>query len=270
MATRRNQSKSTAAEPISQEPLADLKAREFARLSRQTGWRLAWLVASSCEPGSAGRPAKSATGSQLLVEKVSMNQFAKLTGKGRATIQFYYKAWNLAHEDGMVPCTAEDVGPEVEWVDGHMEPPDEFRLDDDDLGRPWEFYFDWAKTGARPNPKRYEDNSDEDENEKPEAKSEEKNGSQLETDDEDESDSIDEDFGLPDAMSEDEVAEADSSIQRESLLDVLETIQALTGKVSNVGEVTGDNDALLGQIASAALDLNSVANAMVAKSEVTT
>lgn len=269
MAPRRTQSKETVAEPISAEQLSNLKAAEFSRLSRQTGWRLAWLVASSCEPGSAGRPAKSATGSQLPASKVSMNQFAKLTGKGRATIQFYYKAWNFAHEDGMVPCKAEDVGPEVEWVEGHIEPPDEFQLDDDDLGRPWEFYFDWAKTGARPNPKRYEDDSD-GEDETPEVKADSKPKSNLEVEDEDDSDSIDDDFGLPDAMSEDEVAEADSSIQREQLLEVLETLQALTGKVSNVAEVMGDNDALLGQIASAALDLNSVANAMVAKSDVTT
>lgn len=263
MATRRGSAKTVEPQPISSDELTTLKAAEFARLSRQTGWRLAWLVASSCEPGSAGRPpAKLGTSAQLTSGKLTFGQFAKLAGVGKTTVRYYWHAWNFAYEDSMVPCKAEDVPTDCEWQDGLMVPPDEFQLDDDDLGRPWAYYFDWAKTGQRPNPKRYEDNSEDEETDESEPEK------QLNVvDDDDDSDSVDEDFGLPDAMSEDEVAEADSSIQREQLLEVLETVQALTGRVSNLNEILGDNDELLGQIASAALDLNSVANAMVAKGQ---
>lgn len=275
MATGRSSTKKVGQQPISQDELPILKAAEFARLSRQTGWRLAWLVASSCEKANQGKRTDLADNSQVadladnsqVSAKVSMNQFAKLAGKSRFTVQFYYKAWNHAYEDGTVPCAAEDVPSDVEWVEGQMMPPDEFRLDDDDLAHPWTFYFDWAKNGQRPNPKRYDDDS-EDEDETPEVKGDEKKPVADVEQADDESDSLDEDFGLPDAMSEDEVAEADSSIQREMLAETLETLRAIIDRVSNVGEITGDNDALLGQIASAALDLNGVANAMAAKAEV--
>lgn len=250
---------------ISQDELPELKAKEFARLARQTGWRLAWLVVSSCQPGTAGRPSKSATSSQL--PKMSLNQFAKLTGKGRATIQFYYKAWDLAYKDGTTPCAAKDVPADVEWVDGRIEPPDEFQLDDDDLARPWDFYFDWAKTGNRPNPKRYQTDSEDEEPESEDEEPESEEKSNLEVvDDEDDSESIDEDFGLPAEMTEDEVAEVDSSLQREQLLEVLETLKALSSRVSEM-EVSTDNGELLVQIASAALDLNGVATALAIQSE---
>lgn len=258
--------KSVGKQSISQDELPELKAKEFARLSRQTGWRLAWLVASSCQPGTAGRPSKSATGSQLT--KLSLNQFAKLTGKGRATIQFYYKAWDLAYQDGTAPCAAKDVPADVEWIDGQIEPPDEFQLDDDDLANPWDFYFDWAKTGQRPNPKRYQDDSEDEEDESDDESGSENQNPNLEVvDDEDDSESIDEDFGLPAEMSEDEVAEADSSIQRENLLEVLETLKALKSRVTEM-RVSADHDDLLTQIASAALDLNGIATALSIKSEV--
>lgn len=256
--------KSAGRQSISQNELPELKAKEFARLSRQTGWRLAWLVASSCEPGTAGRPSKSATGSQLAPAKLSLNQFAKLTGRGRATIQFYYKAWDLAYEDGTTPCAAKDVPADVEWIDGQIEPPDEFQLDDDDLAAPWDFYFDWAKTGQRPNPKRYQEPDADESDDEPQGDESDPNLEVIE--DEDDSESIDEDFGLPAEMTQDEVAEADASIQREQLLEALETLKALTNRVSSMS-VSPEHGEILTQIADEALDLNGVATALSIRSE---
>lgn len=258
MSSRRGQGRSKQVEPqpLSSDELTNLKATEFARLNRQTGWRLAWLVVSSCEHGSAGRPTKSVTGDQL-PDRLSLSQFAKLAGVGKTTVIYYYRAWNFAYEDGTAPCSAEDVPTMVEWIDGHIEPPDEFCLDDDDLAHPWSFYFDWAKTGERPNPKRYDEDEDE---------SESSESQQDSNDVDDESDSVDDDFGMDD-FTESEATEADSSIQRNELLELLESIRAVQARLGNVGEIQGDNDSYIGQIASAALDLNSTANALVVKAE---
>lgn len=263
------QRKQPEPEPITPEQLPGLKAAEFSRLARQTGWRLAWLVVSSAEPGTAGRPSeKSATSGQL--KKVTLNQFAKLAGVGRSTVQYYYKAWEFAYQDSVVPCPAVNVPIDVEWQDGQMIPPDEFQLDDDDLAHPWSFYFDWAKYNQRPNPSGYEEDSEEEESSEPEESDNVVDGKFPVAEDEtDESDSVDEDFGIePESKESESIAQRlEKQDQADKLHEVLDSVRLQIERVSGQGEISSDNYSILTEIVSAAEDLKIMAQAMINSSE---
>lgn len=92
-------------------------ARKFGELysaHHLTGWQLGNLVARSCQLGQAGRPTKITTVNGISVNlddgncppvadyRVSLNRFAELAGISSSNVAYYWHAWNLAAEDGLV------------------------------------------------------------------------------------------------------------------------------------------------------------------------
>ncbi|GAA3027510.1 hypothetical protein [Streptomyces glomeratus] len=69
-------------------------AREFGVYARTGGWAFALKVARSVRPG--GQPAGG-------TPKVSAKRFAELAGCSAERIMRYYKAWDKAADDGLVP-----------------------------------------------------------------------------------------------------------------------------------------------------------------------
>ncbi|MGV9561262.1 hypothetical protein [Streptomyces sp. NPDC003480] len=69
-------------------------AREFGVYARTGGWAFALKVARSVRPG--GQPAGE-------TPKVSAKRFAELAGCSAERIMRYYKAWDKAADDGLVP-----------------------------------------------------------------------------------------------------------------------------------------------------------------------
>lgn len=225
-------------------------AAEFGVGVRCGGWRLGLLVARNVAPGKAGRP-KAEDNHSLENDspvKVSMNQFAELAGVSVSHVKYYYDAWELAAEAKLVP-SADSIAPGDEEVDVEA---DSIEVDDNPRTH-WTHFYGLAK------------------NPPDKAKKPEKKRDSIPADD---NDAVDSDFGLADdsndeieSMTEAEQAEADSSILRNELLEVLESLRGLEGRLTRIGSVSSDPSGLLGQIASAALDLNSMANAMAAVSE---
>lgn len=210
---------------MSSESGVSAKASAFKKLEAKTGWRQAWLVVSSAEKGQPGRPSKTATSGRL--EKVSLAEFAKLAGVGRSTVQYYYNAWDLAYHDGTTPCPADKVRPTED-----VEPPDEFLLDDDDLAKPWAYYFDWAKTGSAPKIAKYFNNDDDDDDEEvedktPKQKTPSKPAPEAHTP------------IVPDKKMN---AEFDASSRFQQLIDVREALEANTEKVTKIGRVKSAED----------------------------
>ncbi|MEV0227812.1 hypothetical protein [Streptomyces sp. NPDC050704] len=75
------------------EPVAR-DAREFGEYARTGGWAFALKVARSVRPG--GQPAEE-------TPKVSAKEFAELAGCSAERVMRYYKAWDKAADDGLVP-----------------------------------------------------------------------------------------------------------------------------------------------------------------------
>ncbi|MFI9803501.1 hypothetical protein ACIHEJ_03860 [Streptomyces sp. NPDC052301] len=78
-------------------PLSDLvarDAREFGVYARTGGWAFALMVARSVRPG--GQAAAE-------TPKVSAKEFAQLAGCSPERVMRYYKAWDRAADDGLVP-----------------------------------------------------------------------------------------------------------------------------------------------------------------------
>ncbi|MEU6097102.1 hypothetical protein [Streptomyces sp. NPDC047079] len=69
-------------------------AREFGVYARTGGWAFALKVARSVRPG--GEPAGE-------TPKISAKRFAELAGCSPERIMRYYKAWDKAADDGLVP-----------------------------------------------------------------------------------------------------------------------------------------------------------------------
>ncbi|MFI7413275.1 hypothetical protein ACIBU0_31840 [Streptomyces sp. NPDC049627] len=96
-------------------PLSDLvarDAREFGVYARTGGWAFGLMVARSVRPGgqSAGETAK-----------VSAKEFAELAGCSPERVMRYYKAWDRAADDGLVPhFEALAPGQEVELPDADV------------------------------------------------------------------------------------------------------------------------------------------------------
>ncbi|WP_234312686.1 hypothetical protein [Streptomyces seoulensis] len=87
-------SESTADAPA---PLSDLvarDAREFGVYARTGGWAFALMVARSVRPGG------QAAGE---TPKVSAKEFAELAGCSPERVMRYYRAWDRAADDGLVP-----------------------------------------------------------------------------------------------------------------------------------------------------------------------
>ncbi|MER6126325.1 hypothetical protein ABT173_27630 [Streptomyces sp. NPDC001795] len=69
-------------------------AREFGVYARTGGWAFALKVARSVRPG--GQPAGE-------TPKISARRFAELAGCSAERVMRYYKAWDKAADDGLVP-----------------------------------------------------------------------------------------------------------------------------------------------------------------------
>ncbi|MDH6629583.1 hypothetical protein M2271_007419 [Streptomyces sp. LBL] len=96
-------------------PLSDLvarDAREFGVYARTGGWAFGLMVARSVRPG--GQSAEE-------TPKVSAKEFAELAGCSPERVMRYYKAWDRAADDGLVPhFEALTPGQEVELPDSDV------------------------------------------------------------------------------------------------------------------------------------------------------
>ncbi|KUM73160.1 hypothetical protein [Streptomyces curacoi] len=105
----------TAPSETSPAPLSELvarDAREFGVYARTGGWAFGLRVARSVRPGgqSAGE-----------TPKVSAKEFAELAGCSPERVMRYYKAWDRAADDGLVPhFEALAPGQEVELPDADV------------------------------------------------------------------------------------------------------------------------------------------------------
>ncbi|MFJ1807950.1 MULTISPECIES: hypothetical protein [unclassified Streptomyces] len=96
-------------------PLSDLvarDAREFGVYARTGGWAFGLMVARSVRPGGQGADE---------TPKVSAKEFAELAGCSPERVMRYYKAWDRAADDGLVPHLEELApGQEVELPDAEV------------------------------------------------------------------------------------------------------------------------------------------------------
>ncbi|MFI2205716.1 hypothetical protein ACH47Z_34100 [Streptomyces sp. NPDC020192] len=96
-------------------PLSDLvarDAREFGVYARTGGWAFALMVARSVRPGG------QAAGE---TPKVSAKEFAQLAGCSPERVMRYYKAWDRAADDGLVPqFETLEPGQDVELPDADV------------------------------------------------------------------------------------------------------------------------------------------------------
>ncbi|MFC7304429.1 hypothetical protein ACFQVC_09425 [Streptomyces monticola] len=100
-----------AASPAVDERVAR-DAREFGVYARTGGWTFALMVARSVRPGgqSAGE-----------TPKVSAKEFGELAGCSPERVMRFYKAWDLAADDGLVPqFEALAPGQEIELPDADV------------------------------------------------------------------------------------------------------------------------------------------------------
>ncbi|MFE0255858.1 hypothetical protein [Streptomyces sp. NPDC059010] len=101
--------------PAPQAPLSDLvarDAREFGVYARTGGWAFGLMVARSVRPGGQGAGE---------TPKVSAKEFAELAGCSPDRVMRYYKAWDRAADDGLVPHFEALVpGQEVELPDSDV------------------------------------------------------------------------------------------------------------------------------------------------------
>ncbi|MFJ2814706.1 hypothetical protein [Streptomyces sp. NPDC087294] len=105
----------TSTVPTSPAPLSDLvarDAREFGGYARTGGWAFGLMVARSVRPGGQGADE---------TPKVSAKEFAELAGCSADRVMRYYKAWDRAADDGLVPLfEALAPGQDVELPDADV------------------------------------------------------------------------------------------------------------------------------------------------------
>ncbi|NGO69436.1 hypothetical protein [Streptomyces boncukensis] len=91
-------------------------AREFGAFARTGGWTFALKVARSVRPG--GVPAQQADGAE---PKVSAKEFARLAGCSAERVMRFWRAWDRAADDGVVPVfEALAPGVDVELPDADV------------------------------------------------------------------------------------------------------------------------------------------------------
>jgi hypothetical protein len=212
-------------------------AIELRHLVTQGGFRLGLLTARCVYIGEHGGDRSSAH--VHLKEKVSAAEFAEKSGVSERKIRYYYRAWELAAETGIC-ARPDDLSPGME-DDGGIGQWDESD-EDEEQRQKWSYWLTKARK-----PKK------------------DKDSEPISVEDE-----IDDDFGttvIDESMTEDEAAEADSSLVRNELLEILESAQAIVSRLSLVNPIPVSESELLSQIASAALDLNSTANALAVQKQ---
>ncbi|MFE0731726.1 hypothetical protein ACFW2X_26445 [Streptomyces antibioticus] len=103
---------SESSAPSAQSDLVARDAREFGVYARTGGWAFGLLVARSVRPG--GQSADD-------TPKVSAKEFAELAGCSPERVLRYYKAWDRAADDGLVPHFEELApGQEAELPDADV------------------------------------------------------------------------------------------------------------------------------------------------------
>lgn len=215
----------------------EIDAGEFGVAVRCGGWRLGLLVARNVAPAKPGRP--RADNHSPENEKVSMSKFAELAGCSPSQVKYHYDAWEFAAQAGLVPsCDKIELGDDEVCIDVDA-------IEDEENERThWAFFYKMAK-----NPP-----------EKPSATKEKKEKPKVS--EETTETQIDEDFGVSDktSVTKEQVAEVDSTIARNTLLEILESIQSVSSRLARVdGTMSDENASLLGQISSAAMDLSTMA-----------
>lgn len=218
----------------------DRDAKEFGIGVRCGGWRLGLLVARNVAPAKAGRP--SAVNHSQENDKVSMNAFAETAGVAVSQVKYYYDAWELAAQAGLVPKASQIIFGDEE-VDVDI---DSIEVEDNPRTQ-WSHFYGLARKPA--------EKSKGKEDSKPEPKAEAK-------------DKVDSDFGIQPEEQEIELteaqrAEADSAISRNTLIEVLESVQAIKSRLTRVDSASTHTE-LVAQIRSAALELMEMAAAMEA------
>ena len=202
------------------------KATEFGEVHRKSGWRLGWLVASSCYmQDKPGRPSKSSP--ERINGKITTGEFAALADVSPSHVHYYFRAWELAAEAGQVPA-AKDVPNEPNWdsllLDYGL---DEFD-DQEDIEQHWSFYYQLAK---RPKPQVVEQDS---KPKKPEKdKPTEKPVEVVETkEDSDESESIP-------VETQAELARKD---KHNKIVESAESLERVADRFDQIGEVEEPDD----------------------------
>ena len=100
------------ADPVGTRELVERDARDFGAYARTGGWTFGLKVARSVRPG--GQPAEG-------TPKVSAKEFAELAGCSADRVMRYYKAWDKAADDGLVPhFEALTPGGDVELPDADV------------------------------------------------------------------------------------------------------------------------------------------------------
>lgn len=232
MATRRANNRS--AEPSQ----LDRDAKEFGIGVRCGGWRLGLLVARNVAPGKAGRP-KAGDNHSLENDKVSMNAFAEQAGVSPSHVKYYFDAWELAAQAGLVPKSDQIIFGDEE-VDVDI---DSIEVDDNPRTQ-WSHFYGLAKN---PPPRAEKPEKKEDSKAKPKDDSRVNKDFGIEPEDDEE-----------DSMTESQRAEADSAISRNTLIEVLESVQAVKSRVERISSATAHAE-ILSQIRSAAQELMDLA-----------
>ena len=98
--------------PVPTSDLVARDAREFGVYARTGGWAFGLMVARSVRPGGQGADE---------TPKVSAKEFAELAGCSAERVMRYYKAWDRAADDGLVPqFEALAPGQDVELPDADV------------------------------------------------------------------------------------------------------------------------------------------------------
>ncbi|MFG2788015.1 hypothetical protein [Streptomyces sp. NPDC048419] len=98
--------------PVPSSDLVARDAREFGVYARTGGWAFGLMVARSVRPGGQGADE---------TPKVSAKEFAELAGCSPERVMRYYKAWDRAADDGLVPqFEALAPGQDVELPDADV------------------------------------------------------------------------------------------------------------------------------------------------------
>ena len=226
-------------------------ASEFGRAIKCRDWRLGLLVARNVALVGQGARTDLRTSAEV-GKKVSAAEFAKLASDSECTVsertvQYYYKAWELAADAGLV-VHADQIEPGDDEVD-------HFKDSIEDKENPktkWSYFYQLAKEPAKPEPKP--------EPERPKS-----------NEDEAESGSVDSDFGTEMKNEQKttkktaeekakEAAEADAENQKLDLLDILDTVRAMTSRIEKASAPkNSDNDELVGKVVGAAMELQMAA-----------
>ncbi|MEU4277062.1 hypothetical protein [Streptomyces tanashiensis] len=85
-----------AEDGLDHDPVVVRDARDFGVYARTGGWAFALKVARSVRPGGQAAEGTART-------KVSAKAFAELAGCSPERVMRYYKAWDMAADDGLVP-----------------------------------------------------------------------------------------------------------------------------------------------------------------------